>query len=113
MQAKHNKEMKNEGQNSPVATPNTNENKVPSILVHSVTKDGHERNKKHVKFHRAQIPKTSPIILCKTNAEGVTANKLSPTTITNKKTKQLITRTASWSEGSTESSKSFLKNFLT
>ena len=109
MQATHNKEMINESQNSPAATPSTNENKVPSILVHSVTKGEHERNKKQVKFHKTQIPKASSIILNKPNAETVTTNKLSPTTITNKKTKQLITRTASWSEGSTESSKSCLK----
>ena len=101
--------MKNEGKNSQSATLKTNENKVPSILVNSVTKCEHEKNKKQVKFNKAQSPKAPLVILSKSNAEATTTTQQAPTTVTHKKTRRLITRTASWSEGSTENTKSCVK----
>ena len=102
--------MKNEEQNPP-ATVKVNENKVPSILVNNAAKYDHERNKKQVKFHKAQNPKPSinvsmSTILMKTTQDISNTAKLSPSIIPPKGKPKQIKRTASWSAGSTEHTKS-------
>ena len=100
--------MKNEAQNT-VGSQRVNENKVPSILVSNVEKYDHERDKKQVKFHKAQIPQPSPLTSRKQGPEATSGTKLSPSIIPPKRAQRLIKRTTSWSEVSTENAKSFGK----
>ena len=97
MEANNIKGMKNEGTNTFIASK-VNENKVPSILVNSVTKWEHERNKKQVKFYKKQ--QTGHLIENKEKADAKNAI-ITNTRVQTKKASQ-FKRTSSWSAGVSE-----------